>query len=151
MSTAVTETVPASPQTAPVSAGSRWKEQRTFGIAVGCALGVLGTVFWWHGGLATSLWLWPIGGALLVLGLIVPVVLWPLWKVWTTLVVPVINGLLTYVLMGVVFYIVVTPIAWVMALVGKDPIDRKIEPGRKTYWHPRSEKPFDPDQCRHQF
>ena len=130
---------------------SRWKEQRLFGIAMGLALGVMGGVFWWHDSLATSIWLWPIGGALLVLGLAVPVVLWPLWKVWTTLVVPVLNWVLTRLLMGLVFFIAVTPIAWLMALVGKDPLDRKIEPNRDSYWHRRPDKAFDPEQCRKQF
>ena len=151
MSTVTTETVPAAPTEGAAHTGSRWKEQRTFGIAMGLALGVMGGVFWWHDSLGTSLWLWPIGGAMLVLGLAVPVVLWPVWKVWTTAVVPVINWVLTHVLMGIVFYVFVTPVARVMALLGKDVLDRRIEPDRDTYWHARQAKPFDPSQCRKQF
>ena len=139
--------------TAPAQAKteSRWKEQRIFGIAMGCALTLLGGILYWRGATSTAPWLWYVAGTMLVLGLVAPMVLWPVWKVWTTAVVPVINWILTNLLMGAVFFTLVTLIARLMALFGADPLDRKIEPERTSYWHAREPKPFDPEQCKKQF
>jgi hypothetical protein len=46
----------------------------------------------------------------------------------------------TRVLLGVVYYLVMTPIGTVMRLIGRDPLDRRIK-DRPSYWVERKRHP----------
>ena len=48
-----------------------------------------------------------------------------------------IGFVVSHLLMMIVYYLVVTPIALVFRLMGRDVIGRRIEPDKKTYWHER--------------
>lgn len=50
----------------------------------------------------------------------------------------------TRILLGVFFYIIVTPIALAMRLFGKDIIDKRIDRAARSYWHKREKQAFDP-------
>jgi len=39
----------------------------------------------------------------------------------------------TRVILAIGYFLVFTPMAWVMALMGKDPLRRKIDPTERTY------------------
>jgi hypothetical protein len=41
--------------------------------------------------------------------------------------------------LGLVFYGVITPMALVMRLIGRDALHRKLDPSAKTYWHDRGQ------------
>jgi hypothetical protein len=78
-------------------------------------------------------WSLAVGGAFLVVALVAPSLLAPLNRVWTKF------GLLLHkvtnpVIMGAVFYGAVTPTAWAMRAVGKDPLRRKIDRTAASYW-----------------
>ncbi len=45
-----------------------------------------------------------------------------------------IGFVLSYVIMGVLFYLLITPLALVLRLVGYDPLKRKFERQAETYW-----------------
>jgi hypothetical protein len=49
----------------------------------------------------------------------------------------------TRVLLGVFFYLVVTPLGLFLRLTGKDLLDEKLDRGAATYWLKRERKPFD--------
>ena len=74
-----------------------------------------------------------LGAALTVLGLTTPVVLKPVYRVWMALAV-VLGFVMTRVILTVVYYLVMTPIGLVMRLLGKDPLDRRPDPGAASYW-----------------
>jgi hypothetical protein len=42
--------------------------------------------------------------------------------------------------MGVLFFAVVTPIAFVMRLAGRDPLGLRFEPKRPSYWRARASR-----------
>lgn len=46
-----------------------------------------------------------------------------------------IGFVLSYVIMGTLYFLIITPTGLVMRLIGHDPLDRKIEPERESYWH----------------
>jgi len=83
-------------------------------------------------------WLFFASAALfLVVSIARPSILGPLNRTWTKF------GLLlgqvfNPILLGVVFFLVVTPIAVVMRLWGKDSLHLKSKPGLKSYWIDRS-------------
>jgi hypothetical protein len=43
--------------------------------------------------------------------------------------------------MALIFYLVVTPVAVIMRLVGRDPMERTFDRSAKTYWKPRRTDP----------
>lgn len=49
-----------------------------------------------------------------------------------------IGFVLSHVLLAVVYYLVLTPIALVFRLMGRDVIGKKLDPNAKSYWHERS-------------
>jgi len=65
-----------------IKSGNR--EIRKFGVSVGIVIGLLGMLFLWRGNDYYP-WFMVISGALIVLGLVTPVVLKPIYKFWMTL------------------------------------------------------------------
>lgn len=87
-------------------------------------------------------------GAMLGVALLVPrLLVWPN-RGWMALghVLGLINS---KIVMALIFFVVVTPIAFLMKLFGKDPMQRRL--GRsEDYWVRRNE-PLSPDSMRNQF
>lgn len=52
-----------------------------------------------------------------------------------------IGFVVSYVVLGVVFYGVFTPIGVVMRLCGRDPLARRFDRAATSYWQPRPEPP----------
>jgi hypothetical protein len=45
----------------------------------------------------------------------------------------------SHLLLGGIYYLILTPTGLLMRLVGRDPMRRKFEPAAATYWLPREE------------
>ncbi len=69
-------------------------------------------------------------------GLIHPRLLGPVYVSWMIAAYP-IGWLIGHIVIGVIFFLVVTPIGLAMRLVGRDALTRQFEPDRKTYWRQR--------------
>jgi hypothetical protein len=109
------------------------KGLREFGLVTGAIIAVLfGLFFPWVFERPSPRWPWIIAGVLAVLGLVVPLALRPVYKWWMKF------GLLmskvtTPIIMGAVFYIVLTPMGLVMRLAGKDPMARQRDAQADSY------------------
>jgi hypothetical protein len=124
------------------------RELRKFGLAFGGGLTLLGSLALWRGKAA---WPWVLGVAAVVLTLAVlaPAALRPLEKLLSTLF-RWLTAALTYVILVVTFFVVVTPIGLVMRLLGKDPLHLERQPKRPSFWAPvelegpasRPDKPY---------
>lgn len=55
------------------------------------------------------------------------------------------------VVIGILYYGVITPFGIVMRLAGKDPLRLKRDPGAATYWIPRDPPGPPPDSLTNQF
>lgn len=110
-------------------------EGRKFAFTVGAAFLVLGAFVWWRGHPTLVRVFGGLGGLLLVLGIAVPARLGPLNRAWMGLA-HAISKVTTPIFMGVVYFVVITPIALLMAALGKRPLRVK---GASSYWHPRAE------------
>jgi hypothetical protein len=53
--------------------------------------------------------------------------------------------------LGILFYICVTPMGFLMRLAGKDPLRRKFEPEAKSYWIVREPPGPAPETFKNQF
>jgi hypothetical protein len=96
---------------------------------------------WW--GLAIAL-------GFAVLALIRPQILHPLNRAWLAF------GLLLHrvvspLVMGIIFFLCVTPIAWIMRLRGKDVLSLSRRPDLSSYWIAREPQPPDTETMKRQF
>ena len=57
----------------------------------------------------------------------------------------------TRILLVLFFFVVITPVAVVMRLFGKDLLSQRLEPGTETYWKPKAQSPLDPQSYLRQF
>lgn len=69
-----------------------------------------------------------------------PPVLHPLNRLWTALAV-LLNRVTTPLVCGLLFYLVVTPVAVVLRICGKDPLRLRPDPQSATYWIDRQPEP----------
>jgi membrane protease YdiL (CAAX protease family) len=77
--------------------------------------------------------LWQIGVGLAVLGSLAPVVVKPLFYAWMTLALA-LGWVMTRVLLTVFFFLVLTPVALIFRLIGRDALHRKLDRGAPSYW-----------------
>ena len=123
--------------------------ERSFAIVMAVALGLLGTINWWHNG---RVWPWFGGIAVLfiVAGYLVPPALKPLNWLWFKLGL-VLHALVNPIVMGLLFYGVVLPTGLVLRVMGKDPLRRKYTPERDSYWIIRQPPGPAPETMKDQF
>ena len=73
----------------------------------------------------------------LILGLMNSKILTPLNKIWFKFGI-VLGGFISPIVMGIVFFVIVTPTALIMKVLGKNLLNLKRD-NKKTYWIERSE------------
>ena len=92
-------------------------------------------------------WVWTAAAAVFffVTGLVVRPVLKPLYIGWMAFAF-VLGWVNTRLLLGIFFYLVITPVGIVLRITGKDLLDKKIDRNAGTYWKMRERKPFEPSR-----
>lgn len=123
--------------------------ERGFGIVFAVVFVIIGLWPLQDGG-ALRLWALAVAGVFLAAGLWAPAVLRPfnrLWFLFGMALHKVVNPLV----MGLLFYLTLTPIALIMRLAGKDPLNRRFDKQAKSYWIERRPAGPAPDTMRNQF
>ena len=116
------------------------KQLRSFGLIVGGIFTVLGIwpLLFRHQDLRW--WAIVLGAVLVVLALVFPSSLyWPN-KAWM-MVGHVLGWINTRIILGVVFFVIVTPVGLVRRWLGKDPMGRNLRPDLDTYRVMRNPRP----------
>ncbi|MCA8943054.1 MAG: hypothetical protein KDB80_10880 [Planctomycetes bacterium] len=114
-------------------------ELRTFGIVAFFVFGVLGLALRFHFGHPVAAWVvWGIGTFAGVMGLAAPFQLYLLYLVVTVVALP-IGLVVSNVVLGVIYFGIMTPLGWVMRLSGRDPL-RLRKPAVESFWIPRTHK-----------
>ena len=125
------------------------KELREFGFVVGGAAIVFALIAFWRKGV----WHWPLaacGGALIFLGLVLPQVLRPLQRVWMAAAL-VMGWVMSRVILAVLFFLILTPIALWLRSRGKRFLGRGPDPSARSYWNLRTPESADPKRCERQY
>lgn len=125
------------------------KELRKFGITFGIILGLLGGLFLWRDKGYYS-YFFILSVAFGLLGLIVPVVLKPVYIGWMTLAV-LLGWFMTRVILIVLFYVVVTPIGLLARSFGKDFLRLKFDRNTDSYWIPKGTSESERGHYENQF
>ncbi|MCI0484529.1 MAG: SxtJ family membrane protein [candidate division NC10 bacterium] len=108
------------------------KELRRFGFTVAIPLALLGGVGIWRGHAVLPLVLGGLAIILTGLAVVAPNLLGPVHRVWMQ-VAHALGWFNTRVLLGMVYFLVMTPIGILMRLMGRDPLDRHLK-DRPSYW-----------------
>ena len=69
-----------------------------------------------------------------VMGLVFPAAVKPVYVGLAILSYP-IGFVLSYVIMGTLYFLIITPTGLVMRAIGHDPLDRKWDADAESYWH----------------
>ena len=128
-----------------VEAGS----ERTFGIVFSAVFAIIGLYPLWGGG-EGRIWALIIAGAFLLAALIAPRILSPLNGLWFR-VGRLLHNIVSPVIMGLLFFVAVTPTALIMRLAGKDPLRLHFDSEARTYWIDRRPPGPEPKTMRNQF
>ena len=113
---------------------------RKFGLLVGgifCAIGLWPAVI---RGAGPRWWALVVGVLLLVPALLAPRVLSPVYRIWMT-VGEVLGWINTRILLGVVFYGLITPMGLIRRLRREDPMRRRHDPAARSYRVPKPPRP----------
>ena len=97
------------------------REGRKFALTLAAAFGVLAGVTWWRSGATVPAVLGTIAGLFALGGLLVPAHLGPVQRAWMGLA-HAISRVTTPIFMGVVYYLVITPIALLRRAFGGNPL-----------------------------
>ena len=109
------------------------KGLREFGLTTGAVVvAIFGVFFPWMLDLGWPLWPWVIAAPLWSLALIHPMWLRWIYRAWMRF------GLLasrvmTPLVLGIVFFGMILPIALIWRLTGNDPMRRSLDPNQKSY------------------
>jgi hypothetical protein len=52
-----------------------------------------------------------------------------------------IGWVMSHVILGIIYYLVLTPIGLLLRALGRDPLRRRFETGARSYWIDRGEEP----------
>ena len=117
-----------------VSARLTPAEGRKFGLLVGGAFLLLGALLWrrGHGTAATVVLV--LGAGLISAGLTIPARLGPIYRGWMALAL-MISKVTTPLLMGAIFFLVLTPAGLLARLLGHRPLSRPRDAA--TFWQSR--------------
>ncbi len=114
------------------------KELQKFGIILSCILFVIAGLQFFKARIAASLWLVIIAGFVLLAAIFFTNYLKPVYLIFSWLG-KIIGWINTKILLAVIFYILCTPLGLLRRLFQGDPLDRKIEKEKTSYWLDKAE------------
>jgi hypothetical protein len=109
---------------------------RNFGLVFAVVFAIIGLLPLVHGG-ALHLWALIVAVPFLVVALVAPALLAPLNKLWTRFGM-LLHRIVSPVILGLLFFVIITPMGAVMRLLGKDPLRLRRDPQSPSYWITRS-------------
>jgi len=136
------------------------KRLASFGRFATAAFGLLGALLWWRhalvgiefseGGARAGAWvLWAVAAGCAALSWIAPRALRPLWVALSVAAFP-IGWVVSHLVLAILYFAVLTPIALVFRAIGRDPLARKYDRSVSTYWIRRPPAP-EPRRYYRQF
>ena len=115
-------------------------ELRHFGLIVGGMFGVIGLWPVIARGQSPRSWMWGLALALIVPAVVAPWTLAAAHRVWTALG-NALGWVNTRIVLGLIFFGVVTPTGLALRIAGRDPMRRAFDPDAMTYRVPRKTRP----------
>ena len=131
-----------------IPTGLEAREGRKFGLTVGTAFLVLGGIALWRGRELPTQILWGLGGLLILGAARLPAKLKPVERAWMAMALQ-ISKVMTPIVMGIVYFLVLTPIALVMRSTKGNPLVHRTN--ATGYWFTKGEGQDAKSDMRRQF
>ena len=125
------------------------RDLRKFGLLVGAVFEVFGVIVLLRHKAHWPYFLWP-GIVLMALGVVLPRSLKFVYIGWMS-VAFVLGFVISHIILGLFFYLVITPIGLLARISGKDFLSLKLDRGAKSYWIPRDRVQKAPSSYEQQF
>ena len=126
------------------------KQLRQFGFIALGAFAVIGAVVLWRGGLfglsfgeatqPVAYGLWGLGIISALFSLLWPLANRPLFVALIVVTFP-IGVVVSHVVLALLFFGILTPVALLFRLIGRDPLEREFDRERESYWTDLPEAP----------
>ena len=129
--------------------GVKISSDRSFGLVFAGLFALLGILSIYHGTTRGYYW-FPVAALFGVIAYIAPGVLAPLNRAWAKFG-HLLHMAINPIVLGILFYVCISPIGFLMRLAGKDPMRRKFEPAAKSYWIVRAPPGPTPKTFKNQF
>ena len=122
---------------------------RSFGLVFAAVFTIIGL---WPLFSSSGVRWWSLAIALVFAGVAFarPSLLAPLNRLWTKFGL-LLNRIVSPLVMGLLFFVVITPIALIMRATGKDQLHLKFDPKAKSYWIERKPPGPAPESIKNQF
>ena len=114
------------------NASTTWQAQKSTAV-VSAVLALIGAVRWYRGHGGTLVWA-AVAAALLLCALIPPAAR-RFYRYWMAFAAA-LGAVNSRILLSAFFFIVLTPVGFILRMLGKDPLDRR-GPSKNSYWHRR--------------
>jgi len=117
------------------------KDIKKFSYLVGGILILISLILLWKGAASYQL-IMGIGAALIVVGIILPILLKPIYIAWMVFAV-ILGWIMTRVILTIVFYLIVTPTGLIAKIFRKKFLDLSYRTDDETYWNYRGDTVSD--------
>lgn len=122
---------------------------RSFGALFVVVFALLGAYGWWRGN-ALYPWMVALSALILLLTLVRPDWLAPANRAWMKFG-ELLNRIVSPIALGIIFFVVLTPMGLAMRVFGRDAMKRRFDPSARTYWIERKPPGPDPSGLPNQF
>lgn len=126
------------------------KALKKFGVTMGIALAFIALFIFFRHKYDKILIFIAISTTFFILAFTAPVFLKPVYILWMRLA-SILGWINTRLILLILFYLVFTPIGLVMKLLRFDPLDRKIDKNKTSYWNKKEVRDFNPLDYEKQF
>ena len=109
------------------------KGLRDFGLITGALFALIfGVLFPFQLELSWPVWPWIVFAVLALMAFLCPMALNPVYIIWMKIG-GVIGSVMSRIILGIVFFLVVTPIGLIMRAMGNDPMRRQLKESETSY------------------
>ena len=128
-----------------------WRQEKQFGVTVGLVLVAISGWLYWRGyGPAATAAPAFVGALLVIFGAGYPRALAYPNRAWMALA-EALSWVMTRVILGLLFFLVFTPLGAWRRMRGWDPLNRRAAADRRSYWQPYSDRQADPKHYEKMF
>jgi hypothetical protein len=122
---------------------------RSVGAVFIVFFGLVAALQFWKGG--TWAWLWLVlAGLVAFVTVVAPDLLTPFNRAWMALG-RLLNKVVSPIVLGAMYFLLITPIGLIMRASGRDPMQRGFDPQTSSYWIQRDPPGPAPETLKQQF
>lgn len=122
---------------------------RSFGLVFTAVFTIVG-LFPLLGDGQVRIWALAVAGLFLIIAFVRPGLLAPLNLIWFRFGM-LLGKIMTPIVMGLLYFVTITPIGLIMRATGKDPLRTRLEPEAETYWQKRDAESQPLNSMRDQY